>query len=159
MARVYVGAIDTVTVGTAVQDIWDLKAGASNGVRLRWLQLSASGVTTAAELRMRLKRGTVTVTQGSAGTAPSMNLVSDGETKAAGSTLRANDTSQATTSGNFTGFVEYFNWNVLLPWDYMPGPEPDDRPTCLVSEAFILDFVTTIVSTVISGFIRWEEIP
>lgn len=157
--RIYTAGIDTITVGTAVQDLWMLLAGASNGNQLRWIHAEASGVSSAAELRMRLKRGTATVTPGSGGTTPAKNLVNDGDTKASGSTLHANDTAQATTSGNFTGFLEYFNWNVLLPFDYMPGPEDADRPFCQVSEAWILDFPTTIVSTVLSSFIRWKEVP
>lgn len=157
--RIYKSGVDNVTIGTAVQDIWDILSGASNGIQLHWLQCTAAGVTTAAEIRMRLKRGTATVTQGSGGTTPAANLVDDGDTKASGSTVHANDTSQATTSGNFTAYVEYFQWNVLLPWDYMPGPEDEDRPACLTAQAFILDLPTTIVATTISQNLAWREYP
>jgi|SRR5215475_590661 len=157
--RVYKGAVDNVSIGTAVQDIFDLRTGASNGAQLHWIQCTAAAVTTAAQIRMRLKRGTATITLGSGGSAPAMNLVDDGDTKAAGSTLRANDTTQATTSGNFTGFTEYFQWNVLLPFDYMPGPEDEDRPCCSVSEALILDLPAVIVATTISQNFAWREYP
>jgi hypothetical protein len=157
--RIYKSGVDTVTIGTAVQDIWSLLAGAANGIQLHWLNCSASAVTTAAEIRMRLKRGTATVTMGSAGTTPAKNLVDDGDTKASGSTVHANDTTQATTSGNFTGYVEYFQWNVLLPFDYMPGPEDEDRPSCLGAEAFILDLPAVIVATAISQNVSWREYP
>jgi hypothetical protein len=157
--RIYKSAVDTVAIGTAVQDIWMIHSAASNGVQLHWAQCTAASVTTAAQLRLRLKRGTATVTNGSGGTAPAMNLVDDGDSKAAGSTVRANDTTQATTSGNFTGFVEYFQWNVLLPFDYMPGPEDEDRPTCSVSEALILDLPAVIVATTISENVSWREYP
>jgi hypothetical protein len=99
------------------------------------------------------------VTVGSGGTTPSKNLVDDGDSKASGSTVHANDTTQATTSGNFTGYLEYFQWNVLLPFDYMPGPEDEDRPACGVGEAWILDFPAVIVSTVISQNATWREYP
>src|SRR5579872_5648704 len=145
--RIYKSAVDTVSIGTTVQDIWSILAGASNGIQLHWLQCTASGVTTAAELRLRLKRGTATVTIGSGGSTPTKNLVDDGDSKASGSTLHANDTTQATTSGNFTGYLEYFQWNVLLPFDYMPGPEDEDRPACSVSEAWILDLPAVITAT------------
>jgi hypothetical protein len=157
--RIYKSGVDTVTIGTAVQDIWSMLAGASNGIQLHWLNCSAAGVTTAAELRLRLKRGTATVTQGSGGSTPAKNLVDDGDSKASGTTVHANDTTQATTTGNFTGYVEFFQWNVLLPFDYMPGPEDEDRPACSVSEAWILDLPAVIVSTVISQNVAWREYP
>jgi hypothetical protein len=157
--RVYKSGFDTVSIGTAVQDVWMLKSGASNGIQLHWMQATAAGVTTAAQIRMRLKRGTATVTVGSGGTTPAANLVDDGDTKASGSTVHANDTTQATTSGNFTAYVEYFQWNVLLPFDYMPGPEDEDRPSCLVSEAIIFDLPATITATSVSSNVAWREYP
>lgn len=157
--RIYKSGFDNVTIGTATQDLWTLLAGATNGIQLHWLQLSAAAVTTAAEIRMRLKRGTATVTV-TGGTSPAMNLVDSGDTKAAGSSVTCNNTTVATTSGNFTGFVEYFQWNVLLPWDYMPGPEDEDRPACLPAQAFILDLAgATIASTVVSSNASWREYP
>lgn len=157
--RVYTSGIDNVSIGTAVQDIWLLFAGASNGIQLHWFQITAAGVTTAAQIRMRLKRGTATVTAGSAGSTPAKNLIDDGDTKASGATVHANDTTQATTSGNFTGLVKYWQWNVLLPWDYMPGPEDEDRDTCSVSEALIIDLPAVITATTVSSFITWREYP
>lgn len=157
--RIYKAGIDTQSIGTAVQDIWSLFAGSSNGIQLHWIQATAASVTTAAQLRLRLKRGTATVTQGSGGSTPNKNLVDDGDSKASGSTLHANDTTQATTTGNFTGFTEYFQWNVLLPFDYMPGPEDEDRPTCSVSEILILDLPAVITATTISSNIAWREYP
>lgn len=157
--RIYASGIDNTSIGTAVQDIWAIFSGTSNGVQLHWIQMTAASVTTAAQVRMRLKRGTATLTAGSGGTTPAMNLVDDGDTKAAGSTVYANNTTQATTSGSFTGLLEYFQWNVLLPFDYMPGPEDEDRPTCLVSQALILDLPATITAYTVSSFIRWREYP
>lgn len=157
--RIYESGFDSVTIGTAVQDIWSILSGASNGIQLHWIQLTAAGVTTAAQVRLRLKRGTATVTIGSGGTTPAKNLVDDGDTKASGSTLHANDTTQATTSGNFTGLVKYFQWNVLLPFDYMPGPEDEDRPSCSVAEALLLDLPAVITAYSVSSFITWRESP
>jgi hypothetical protein len=159
--RIYTAGFDTISLGTAPMDIWSLFNGTSNGAQLHWLQLTASAVTTAAQERMRLKRGTITVTQGTGGTTPAKNLVDDGDTKVSGATLHANDvTTQATTTGNFTGFLEYFQWNVLLPFDYMPGPEDEDRPADGVSEIFILDFpASPAVAYVCSSFLRWREYP
>jgi len=157
--RIYQSGFDTISIGTAVQDIWLLFAGASNGIQLHWIQLTAASVTTAAQIRLRLKRGTATVTVGAGGTLPGKNFVDDGDSKASGSTVHANDTTQATTTGNFTGYTDYFQWNVLLPFDFMPGPEDEDRPTCSVSEALILDLPAVITATTVSSFAKWREYP
>jgi hypothetical protein len=157
--RVYTSSYDTTNIGTAVQDIWALLAGASNGIQLHAIQLTAAGVTTAAQVRLRLKRGTATVTIGSGGSTPAKNLVDDGDSKGSGSTVHANDTTQATKNGNFTGFVEFYQWNVLLPWDWPPGPFEEDQAACSVTEALILDLPATITQYSTSSFIRWREWP
>jgi hypothetical protein len=157
--RIYSAGFDTVSIGTAVQDIFSLLAGTAKGCQLHHIHLEAAGITTAAQLRLRLKRGTVTVTQGSGGTAPTPGLIDAGDTLASTSTIHCNDTTQATTTGNFTTLLEYFQWNVLLPFDYMPGPEDEDREVILPSQILILDLPTTIVATTVSGFIKWREVP
>ena len=157
--RIYSAGFNAVSVGTAVQDIFSLLAGATKGIQLHHIHLEASGVTTAAQIDLRLKRGTATVTQGSGGSAPAAGLIDAGDTTAAASTIHCNDTTQATTVGNFTGLVEYFNWNVLLPFDYMPGPEDEDREVALPAQILILDLPATIVTTTMTGFIKWREIP
>jgi hypothetical protein len=158
--RVYEASVNAVSVGTARQDLWLLKSGASNGIQIHHTQFTASGVSTATQIGLNLKRGTATVTAGSGGSTPAANFVDDGDTKASGSTVHANDTTQATTSGNFTGYVHYSNWNVLLPFDEMPGPEDEDRPTCSVSEALIWEFPAVIGAIyTISQFIKWREYP
>lgn len=158
--RIYTAGFDNIGIGTAVQDIFSLLAPAAKGAQVHWAHLEASGVTSPAMVRMRIKRGTATVTQGSGGSAPTPGMVDPGDTLASACTLHCNDTTQATTSGNFTGFVQYSQWNVLLPWDYMPGPEDEDRPVIGVSQAFIIDLPTTIGATyTCSGFLQWREFP
>ena len=156
--RVYVASFDNVAVGTAVQDIFSLKASASKGIQLHHIHLEAAGVTTAAQIRLRLKRGTATVTQGSGGSAPTPAIVDVGDTLAAAAVAHCNDTVQATTSGSFTT-LGLFQWNVLLPFDYMPGPEDEDREVADVSQALILDLPAVITATTMSGFIKWREMP
>lgn len=157
-ARVYTAGFDNVAMGTAVQDIFSLKAGAAKGIQLHHIHLEAAAVTTPIQIRMRLKRGTATVTQGSGGSTPTPGLVDVGETLASTSTLHCNDTAQATTTGNFTGLIKYFQWNLLLPFDYIP-PSEEDRETCDVAQAFILDLPATITAFTGSGFITWREWP
>lgn len=156
--RIYVAGFDNIAVGTAVQDIFSLLAGSAKGIQLHHIHLEAAGVTTAAQIRMRLKRGTATVTQGSGGTNVTPAIVDAGDTLAATATAHVNDTTQATTTGAFTTLAQ-FQWNVLLPFDYMPGPEDEDRECALVSQALILDLPASITQTTISGFIKWRELP
>lgn len=156
--RVYQAGFDNVACGTAVQDLFSLLAGTAKGIILHHIHMEAASITTAAQLRLRLKRGTATVTQGSGGSTPSIIATDAGDSLAATAVLHCNDTTQATTSGAFSTMA-LFQWNVLLPFDYMPGPESEDREKALVSQALILDLPAVIVATTISGFIKWEETP
>jgi hypothetical protein len=156
--RVYQGGFDNVSVGTAVQDIFSLLAPSSKGIILHHIHLEAASITTAAQIRMRLKRGSATVTNGSGGSAPTPTPTDAGDSLAAAATLHCNDTTQSTTSGAFS-VLGYFQWNVLLPFDYMPGPEAEDSEKALISQNLVLDLPAVIVATTISGFIKWEEIP
>src|SRR2546429_1425013 len=110
--RVYKTQFENVTI-SAVQDIFLLKAGSANGVELHQIDLSAGGVTSPAEIRLRLKRLPATVTNGTGGTAPTINAADSGDTKAATATVRANDTTQATTSGT-AAVLQAHQWNVLM---------------------------------------------
>lgn len=153
--RIYVAGFDTVSVGTAVQDIFSLLAGSAKGIQLHHIHLEAAGVTTAAQIRMRLKRGTG-VTNGSGGTNVTPLIVDAGDTLAATATAHVNDTTQQT--GTFQTLA-LFQWNVLLPFDYMPGPEDEDREVALVSSSLVLDLPAVITATTLSGFIKWRELP
>ena len=152
--RVYKQIFENVTVA-AVQDMFALKAGAANGVELHQIDLSAGGVTSPAEIRLRLKIGSATVTMGSGGSAPTPANASSGDTKSATATLHCNDTTQATTSGAFRN-VGAWQWNVLVPFQYLPTPE--DREEIAAGEAIILDMPGAPgAATLISGTIAWRE--
>ncbi|WP_431204339.1 hypothetical protein ACQ86E_04260 [Bradyrhizobium betae] len=133
-----------------------MKAGAANGIELHEIDLSAGGVTAPAEIRLRLKRLPATVTLGSGGSAPTGNAIDSGDTKAATATARANDTTQATTSGTPV-LLAAWQWNVLTPWQYLPAPE--DRETIQAGEALVLDIPGTPASTIVSGTVKWRELP
>lgn len=156
--RIYVAAFDNVTVGTAVQDILSLLAGSANGCELHYLELNAAGVTSAAEIRLRLKRFSgATITAGSVGTAPTINAIDENDTKAATAVVRANDTTQSTTTGTNVSLM-FWQWNVLVPFQYLPAPE--DRPVIAAGNKLILDLPATIgAATVMSGIIKWRELP
>src|SRR5437899_2052791 len=111
LERVYSIVFENVTVA-AVQDLFYVKASATNGLALRRASLSAGGVIASAEIRLRLKRLPATVTVGSAGTAPTIQKVQSRLGVAALSAARANDTTQATTSGTAVNLANW-QWNVI----------------------------------------------
>jgi hypothetical protein len=113
-------------------------------------------VTSPAEIRLRLKVLPATVTAGTGGTAPVMSPADSGDTKAATATARANDTTQATSSGTVKT-LQAWQWNVLLPWQYLPAPE--DRDVIQAGEQITLDIPGAPASTVVSGSITWRELP
>lgn len=153
--RVFSTYFENVTIA-AVQDIFSIKAGAANGVILHQIDLSAGGVTSPAEIRLRLKRLPATVTQGSAGTVPTISSTDSGDTKASTATVHVNDTTQATTSGTAATLAAW-QWNVLNQFTYLPAPE--DRETTQAAEALVLDIAGAPASTVVSGTIKWAETP
>ncbi len=153
--RIYVVPIENVTIGTAVQDIFSLLAGASNGIELHHIHLEAN-VSAEAALRLRLKRGTATVTQGSGGSNVTPAPVDANDAASSGVTAHINDTTQATTTGAFTTLAGFF-WDLALPFDHLPAPE--DREVIGVSSSLILDLPATITSTTISGYVKYRQLP
>lgn len=155
LPRLYSIVFENVTV-SAVQDLMIVKASATNGLALRRFSLSASGVTAAAEMRVRLKRLPATVTIGSGGTAPTVQKVQSRLNVASLSTnARVNDTSQATTSGTAVTLANW-NWNVLQDFIEVPATE-EERWEADVSEALCVDLIAAPASTVLSGVMVFEE--
>lgn len=156
--RVYVAGFDNVSIGTAVQDVLSLLAGSANGCELHYLELNAASVTSPAEIRLRLKRFSgATITAGSGGTAPSMVAIDENDSKSATATVRANDTTQSTTTGTNVSLM-FWQWNVLLPFQYLPAPE--DRPVIAAGNKLTLDLPAAIgAATVVSGIVKWREMP
>ena len=156
LERMYTIGFDNVTV-TAAQDLLTVRASATNGLTLRRLSLSASAISAAAEIRVRLKRMPATVTLGSGGSAPTIQKVSSRNGIAALSSPRANDTTQATTSGTAVQLATW-NWNVLQDFLEVP-PTEYERWEADVSEALIVDLLAAPgASTVLSGFLVFKEV-
>lgn len=156
LERLYSIAFENITVA-AVQDLFSLKAGATNGLIVRRVSLSAGGVTAPAEMRLRLKRLPATVTIGTGGTAPTIQKISSVlPFTSLSSNARANDvTTQATTSGT-AQILANWQWNVLQDFLEVP-PTEEERWECTLSEALVVDLAAAPASTVMSGFIIWEE--
>lgn len=114
---IYSGAFSgTSYAGVSVsgtQDLFYVLASSSVPIRLRRLFLSTSGQTSPGNLIVSIQRYTTTVTVGSGGSSITPNEVSQVTARAAAATMRANDTSRATTSGSkvplFVGTVQDLN--------------------------------------------------
>lgn len=156
LERLYSFVFENVTVA-ALQDLMLVKASATNGLELRRASLSASGVTAAAEIRLRLKRLPATVTVGTGGTAPTINKVSSRNNIAALSSARANDITTQATSGGTIATLANWNWNVLQEFMEVP-PTEGERWECDVSEALCLDVIAAPASTVLSGILVFKEV-
>ena len=155
LERLYTINFENVVV-SAVQDFFTLKAGATNGIIIRRISLSAGGVSAPAEMRLRLKRFPVMVTVGSGGTAPTVQKISSVLPFASlVANARVNDTSQATTSGT-AQIMAAWQWNVLQDFLEVP-PTEEGSWECALSEALIVDLAAAPASTVMSGFIVWED--
>jgi len=152
---VFSAVFENVTVAL-IQDLFYVKASATNGINIRRLSLSASGVVSAAEICVRLKRLPVTVTVGSAGSAPTIQRVVSRMPYAALSAVRANDTTQATTNGTAVMLANW-NWNVLMDFLEVPATV-EERWNCEASEALVLEVVANPASTVLSGILVFEEV-
>jgi hypothetical protein len=156
LERCYTMFFNSVTAGSAaVSDLFYIKASATNGLSVRRISLSASGITGAAEMNLRLKRGSGTVTAGSGGSAPAITKVQSRLSLSALSAVRANDTTQSTATTFVT--LAMWNWNVLM--DFLESPATqEERWEADVSESIVFDIATAPgVNTVISGFIVFEE--
>jgi hypothetical protein len=152
--RVYTMPIDSVTFGTAASDVFTLMGLTVNGIVLHHIHLEAN-VAGESAVRFRLKRLTATAVTGSGGAAGTPVPVDPLDAAVVG-TYRIGDTAQATTSGS-TNVLAGFYWDVALPFDHLPAPE--DRERCSVLSALVFENSAVIVSTVISGYVKFALVP
>lgn len=157
MYALFSAVFENVTI-SAIQDVFALKAGSSNGIEIRRISLTAGGVTSAAEIRLRLKWLGGTVTLGSGGSTPTPRRTSSFNPFTASSTVHCNDTTQASSgSPDQSFFLANWQWMVLNEFNETP-PTEEERWDCGLNEALVLEVVAAPASTVVSGFIVWREI-
>ena len=154
MAKIYSAEFAAVEV-SAAQDLFSLLVGDDEPIKILGCVISqSSDVGDAAEegLLIKIIRGWGTV--GSGGSAPTaINL--DGKGGAATTTVRANDTTEASAGSAVDLHSEV--WNIRQPWVYMPIPELRfriDQADDIVSVALITVPADAITC---SGTIYWEE--
>ncbi len=155
MGQIYSASFAAVEV-SAAQDLFSLLVGADEPIHILGCVISQSsdvGDANAEGLLIEIIRGWGTV--GSGGSAPAAIALSSKQ-GAATTTVRANDTTEASAGTDVLVHAEV--WNIAVPWIYMPIPELRirvDQADDLVSVSLITvpgDAITC------SGTIYWEEI-
>lgn len=151
--RVYTAAIDNVTI-SAIQDIFSIVSGTGKGAIIHHIRLDAF-VTSEAAIRLVLKRTVSAPTQGTGGTVPGIKPV-DPLDAAATVVVHANDVTTQMTGGTLD-LMGGFQWDVALPFEHLPAPE--DRERITISQGIALVCPAAPASTVISGYIKFAEVP
>ena len=120
MAKIYSAEFSDVSVAAA-QDLFSLLVGDDEPIHLLACYISQNsdvGDAAAENLTIRIIRGWGTV--GSGGSAPTaINL--DGKGGSATTTVRANDTTEASAGTAVNMHTEV--WNIANTWIYLPPPE------------------------------------
>lgn len=114
---------------SAAQDLFYILASSAVPVRLHRLSLSTAGQTSPGNLIVSVQRFTATVTAGSGGSSLTPVELAQVSGRPASSTVRANDTTRATTTGSkqvlWAGTMQDLNNldEVLVPelWPMIPG--------------------------------------
>lgn len=152
MPRTYTIECHGVSV-SAVQDILAAYAGSSRTIRILAVQMGAYGQTTVGNYPIRLVRLPATVTTGSGGTAPTP-VLADPNNSAASFTARANDMTQASTSGTAVNiWSDEFN---PINGFYWQTPARAESPEATPGEAFSLS-LDAISGTLTVNATMWVE--
>jgi hypothetical protein len=136
MSREYSIEFDGVAV-SAVQDLLAVYAGANMAFEVHSITLGQISAVAVGNLRITLKRMRATVTSGSAGAAPTVQKLNDGDA-AATVTARANDTTQATATTSTKLHADVYNVVNGYQWIF----PPDDRPVFQPNQAAVLSLDT-----------------
>ncbi len=139
---------------SAVQDLLSIYCGASMACELHGIVLGQITGVTVQNLRISVKRLPATVTAGSVGNSVTPQKLDRGDA-AATATARANDTTQASTSGT-AAVIHSDVFNTVNGYQFFWPPE--DRPSAGLSEALILSLDTAPSSAMtMSGTVYFAE--
>ncbi len=155
MSQVYTATFSDVAVSVA-QDLFSLLVGDDRPITILSCIISQNsdvGDAAAEGLSIKIVRGLNTV--GSGGSAPTP-ILHDGKGVAADTTVRANDTTEASAGTPVDLHSEV--WNIRMPWVYLPVPEARfriDQTDDIVAVQLITVPADPITA---SGTITWEEL-
>lgn len=156
MGAMYTVSFSGVTVA-AQQDFFELTAASAKPLVIHMIELSqSSDVGDAAEegLSILIKRHTSASTSGSGGSTPTAAALNPSSASASLS-VEANNTTKV--SGGSSTTLHSTNWNVRVPYLYVPPPEC--RPNVQGGGRLTVELATTPAdSLTVSGTIYVEEI-
>lgn len=154
MGRLYTATFSAVAV-TAAQDLFEIVAPSTGVVLIHELSISQQtnvGDTNEKELQIALKSGQTTTGSGGSSVTP---VARDFGDPAAGSTVKANNTTKASAGTIVTHY--YWNWNVRGEFYRLWTPEA--RPILRASRRATLELVNApAASMTISGSLTFEEL-
>lgn len=156
MPRIYTVSFEQVAV-SAAQDLFQIKGATGKIVRIHRFELGATDTSlpTAQMLSIRGQYLPATVTDGSGGSSPTPRPVDPGDA-AASFTAKANNTTQATTSGTAATLWEK-GVHVYAGAD--KSFDPDQLPPIGPSESFVFGLLGAPSGTLhLSGTVTVEEI-
>ena len=153
--RIYTMSFQNVTL-SAVQDLFNVSAGATKIFALLSVNLGQVTGTAVANCRLRIRYLPSTVTAGSGGSGGTIKPFVSGD---AGATItgRVNDTTQATSSGTIVDLWDD-QWNIINGFLWVP-PVPSRPPVIGLSGALIVSLDTAPARIVANGTITVEELP
>lgn len=132
MARQY-SAQREAAGATAVQDLCEILAPATEGVKLLAIYVSQATATASEQLEIRIIRVSGSPTSGSGGAAVTPEPLSQGD-PAFGGTVEMNNTTQIT--GGTTAILHHESFNVLNGFIWLPTPAM--QISCQVSEHLVV---------------------
>lgn len=151
--RMYSASFSAVSV-SAAQDFFELQAPATCVVVLHSVDITQDVAETSEQLPVSIIRVPATITSGSGGS--SVTPVQIHATAAAGTTVEANNTSVATTSGTLLT-IDRRGDNMLNGWHWLWTPE--SRPVIAPSGMIVVRLGTAPAgATTMSGTVIFEEI-
>lgn len=154
MGRIYTAVFSGVSV-SAVQDLFELTAAATNVVRIHEVHITNDESEVSQQLPVTLKYIPATATSGSGGASVTPRKTERGDA-AATTTVERNNTSRATSSGTIEE-IRRSAENVLNGWHWIFAPE--QRPTIAPSGMMVVGLETAPTGAMpLSGEIVFEEI-
>ena len=155
---VYTAAFTGVAV-SAQQDFFEV-AGPADAVTIlhaiKLINTSDFGDAQEEVLQIILRRGTGAVTSGSGGTVVTPQPIESGSS-AYGGVVEANNTTKMAVGTGTINILRADNWNVRLPYLWLPTPEM--RPILGPSVRFVVELATTPADAIVmSGTLTFEEL-
>lgn len=151
---VYTTAFSRISVGTAVQDLFELNVPSTAVITIYSIVITPTADEINEQISIDLLHFSGAFTSGSGGSSPTIKAV-NGKFSSASTTVERNNTTQAT--GGTSVVVHSDGFALQGGWIYMPVPE--ERIWFGPSTAAVLRIGATLgQATAMSGTVKWGEV-